>query len=93
MKKAEENACLEEGRVSRETVMRQVRSMEVPSKEQEEINEKRKVKYPYVETDEDYIREECQTSPESKADYDNMKELLKLKRENEELRKKNLFLK
>ena len=39
------------------------------------------------------FREECQTSPESKADYDNMKELLKLKREIEELRKENLFLK
>ena len=39
------------------------------------------------------FREECQTSPESKADYNNMKELLKLKRENEELRKENLFLK
>ncbi|MFG6346080.1 MAG: transposase [Lachnospiraceae bacterium] len=37
--------------------------------------------------------EECQTSPESKSEYDNMKELLKLKRENEELRKENLFLK
>ena len=36
---------------------------------------------------------ECQTSPEAKAEYDNMKELLKLKRENEELRKENLFLK
>ena len=37
--------------------------------------------------------EECHTSPEAKAEYDNMKELLKLKRENEELRKENLFLK
>ena len=39
------------------------------------------------------FREECQTSPESKVDYNNMKEFLKLKRENEELRKENLFLK
>ncbi len=39
------------------------------------------------------LREECQTSPETKEEYDNMKELLKLKRENEELRKENLFLK
>ncbi len=39
------------------------------------------------------FREECQTSPASIADYDNMKELLKLKREIEELRKENLFLK
>ncbi len=39
------------------------------------------------------FREECQTSPESKVEYDNMKELLKLKKENEELRKENLFLK
>ncbi len=37
--------------------------------------------------------EECHTSPEDKAEYDNVKELLKLKRENEELRKENLFLK
>ena len=39
------------------------------------------------------FREECQTSPESKVDYNNMKEFLKLKRENEELRKEILFLK
>lgn len=39
------------------------------------------------------FRDECQTSPKAKADYDNMKELLKLKREIEELRKENLFLK
>ena len=36
---------------------------------------------------------ECQTSPETKAEYDNMKELLKLKCENEELYKENLFIK
>ncbi len=39
------------------------------------------------------FKEECQTSPGMKAEYDNMKEMLKLKRENEELRKENLFLK
>ena len=33
------------------------------------------------------------SSPEAKEDYDNMKEMLRLKRENEELRKENLFLK
>lgn len=36
---------------------------------------------------------ECLSIPEAKTEYDNMKELLKLKRENEELRKENLFLK
>ena len=35
----------------------------------------------------------CQSSPEAKEDYDNMKEMLRLKRESEELRKENLFLK
>ena len=39
------------------------------------------------------FREECQTSPESKAEYDNMKEILKLKRENDEPRKEVAFLK
>ncbi len=39
------------------------------------------------------LLEECQTSPETKEENDNMKELLKFKRENEELRKENLFLK
>ena len=39
------------------------------------------------------LREECQTSLEVKTEYDNMKVLLRLKRENEELRKENLFLK
>ncbi len=39
------------------------------------------------------LREECRTSPETKAEYDHMKELLKLKKENEELRKEILFLK
>ena len=39
------------------------------------------------------LKEECQTSPDTKTEYDNMKEMLKLKRENEELRKENLFLK
>ena len=37
--------------------------------------------------------EECQTSPETKEEYDYMKEMLKLRKENEELRKENLFLK
>lgn len=36
---------------------------------------------------------ECQSSPKVKEDYDNMKETLRLKRENEELHKENLFLK
>ena len=36
---------------------------------------------------------ECLSSPEAKEDYDNMKEMLRLKRENEELRKEKLFLK
>ncbi len=36
-------------------------------------------------------KEECRTSSGMKTEYDNMKELLKLKRENEELRKENLF--
>jgi len=39
------------------------------------------------------LREECQTSPESKEDYDTMKEILKLRKELEEMRKENLFLK
>ena len=39
------------------------------------------------------LRNECQTSPETKAEYDNMKEILRLKKENDELRKENLFLK
>lgn len=39
------------------------------------------------------LRNECQTSPETKAEYDNMKEMLRLKKENEELRKENIFLK
>lgn len=36
---------------------------------------------------------QCQTNPISKAEYDNMKEMLKLKKEIEELKKENLFLK
>ena len=39
------------------------------------------------------LREECQTSPETKEEYDYMKEMLKLRKEKEELRKENLFLK
>ena len=38
------------------------------------------------------FKEECRTSPDTKTEYDNRKEMLKLKRENEELRKENLFL-
>ena len=37
------------------------------------------------------FKEECQISPNTKTEYDNMKEMLKLKRENEELRKEILF--
>lgn len=36
---------------------------------------------------------ECQTNPEAQTEYDSMKEILQLKRENEELKKENLFLK
>ena len=39
------------------------------------------------------LRNECQISSETKAEYDNMKEMLRLKKENDELRKENLFLK
>ena len=39
------------------------------------------------------LREECRSNPQAQTEYDNMKELLKLKRENEELRKENFFLK
>ena len=43
------------------------------------------------------LKEDCPyprgRRPESKAEYDNMKELLKLKRENDELRKDAAFLK
>jgi len=39
------------------------------------------------------FRKECQTNNQAKADYDFMKENLRLKRENEELRKENAFLK
>jgi transposase len=39
------------------------------------------------------FKEECQISPDTKTEYNNMKEMLKLKRENEELRKEILFLK
>lgn len=53
--KAGESACQGQDRVSRETVMRRVHSMEVPPKSQEEVSEKRKVKYLYVEADEDHI--------------------------------------
>ena len=53
--KAGESACRGEERVSRETVMRQVRITEIPPKGREEAAEKRKVKYLYVEADEDHI--------------------------------------
>ena len=53
--KAGENACQGEERVSRETVMRHVRNVEVPPEGQKEAAEKRKVKYLYVEADEDHI--------------------------------------
>lgn len=39
------------------------------------------------------LREECQTSPEAKEEYDAMKEILKLRKELEEAKKENLFLK
>ena len=39
------------------------------------------------------FREECQLRQESKEAYDYMKEMLKLRTENEELHKENLFLK
>lgn len=35
---------------------------------------------------------ECQNSPQAQSDYDSMRENLRLKRENEELRKEILFL-
>lgn len=35
----------------------------------------------------------CQINPEAQTEYDSMKEILRLKRENEELKKENLFLK
>ena len=44
-----------EGRVSRETVMRHVHRIHVPSYKKEEGGEKRRVKYLYVEADEDHI--------------------------------------
>lgn len=44
-----------EGQVSRETVMRHVQRIRVPSYEKEEGGEKRRVKYLYVEADEDHI--------------------------------------
>lgn len=44
-----------EGSVSRETVMRHVHRLRVPSYKKEEAVEKRRVKYLYVEADEDHI--------------------------------------
>ncbi len=39
------------------------------------------------------FRDECQTSPELKNEYDYMKETLRLKKENDELTKEMAFLK
>ena len=39
------------------------------------------------------LREECLSSPDTKEEYDSMKETLRLKKENEELRKEISFLK
>lgn len=39
------------------------------------------------------FREECQSSPETKQEYDIMKENLRLHKELEEMRKENSFLK
>lgn len=44
-----------EGRVSRQTVLRHVHKIHVPSYKEEEASEKRRVKYLYVEADEDHI--------------------------------------
>ena len=44
-----------EGRVSRETVMRHVHRIHAPSYKKEDSGEKRRVKYLYVEADEDHI--------------------------------------
>lgn len=44
-----------EGSVSRETVMRHVHGLSLPSYKKEEGEEKRRVKYLYVEADEDHI--------------------------------------
>lgn len=52
--KAGQMACPREC-VSRETVMRQVREKDIPAKSQENPAEKKKVRYLYVEADEDHI--------------------------------------
>ena len=39
------------------------------------------------------LREECQTSQEAREEYDAMKEILRLRKELEEAKKENLFLK
>lgn len=52
--KAGKNACYGEERVSKETVMRQVHKTRITEK-REDVPEKRKVKYLYVEADEDHI--------------------------------------
>ncbi len=53
--KAGQRAFRGEERVSRETAMRKVRGVETPPKGQGETYTKRKVKYLYVEADEDHI--------------------------------------
>lgn len=53
--KAGEKACHGKDRVSGETVMRHVRKAKPPCEGQGETYEKRKVKYLYVEADEDHI--------------------------------------
>ena len=39
------------------------------------------------------FREECQSNPEAQKNFDSMKEILRLKKELEEVKKENLFLK
>lgn len=53
--KAGKDACRGEDRVSRETVIRQVCSIKARPKDPKETDEKRKVKFLYVEADEDHI--------------------------------------
>ena len=53
--KAGESVCQGEDQISRETVMRKVRGIEKLPKGKEEVYPKKKVKYLYVEADEDHI--------------------------------------
>ena len=39
------------------------------------------------------FREECHSNPEAQKDFNSMKEILRLKKELEEVKKENLFLK